>query len=184
MDFLHEIFRFVCGQAHVWYVGAEPLPFCQRCTGLYGGFGYALVAILLWRPRPTAACLYIHGGFLLFMLPFGYHLVSQSAVIRTVTGQLFAAGLCYFLVLTPLQAPNNRRLFLANSEWPYFLVIAIGIPLLLASVHFGGKTIRQFLAWMGFAGLAAASGLWGLNVLLVPTAMRRALNRRRDRPLL
>ena len=184
MDILRQIFGFVCGQVHNWNVGGEPLPFCQRCTGFYVGIVYALAAALLFRPRATKLCLWINGGFLLLMLPFGYHLVDQGAAIRTITGELFAAGLGYFLFLMPAEALGTRHPVLVRSEWPYFLAIGTGIPLLLASVYFGGGTVRQILAWMGFAGLVAIAALWSANLWLVPRAIWRSFGRRQTPPAL
>lgn len=171
MNFLFMIFSFVCGQAHTWTVGGKSLPFCQRCTGLYVGIVYTLAVILLFRPRATKRCLWIHGGFLLAMLPFGYHLVDQSAVVRTISGELFAAGLGYFLVLVPADRMSTRRRFLVRSEWPYFVAISASIPLLFFFLQFGGGAVRQILAWIGFTGLVTTAGLSCMNLWLLPHAM-------------
>jgi phosphotransferase system glucose/maltose/N-acetylglucosamine-specific IIC component len=167
MELLHSIFGHVCGQVNVWSVGGQALPFCQRCTGLYVGGAWALLAWLLARPNPTARVLWVHGGFLLLMIPFGYHWLAQGPVLRTLTGYIFAFGLVYFLALNPwkrifpLTQPNScdRE---NSSYWGAFLA---GIPILLAMLQFGGPFMALVLGGIGAAGLAIYLLLAGATVM-------------------
>ncbi len=113
MELLTSLFALVCGQnpGHTWAPGGVLLPCCQRCAGLYCGAGLALFLHLWLRPRLTANFLYVHGGFLLLMVPFGYHWVPQGPVLRTISGFLFGAGLMTFL-WTPMAGSR-----LATLAW-------------------------------------------------------------------
>ena len=102
-DLLQHLFAGVCGQnlAHTWTPGGVPLPCCQRCTGLYVG-AFAGAALHLWfKPRLTSRFLWIHGVFLLQMIPFGFHWLPQGPFVRTITGTLFGFGLVSFFWLLP-----------------------------------------------------------------------------------
>lgn len=165
MEFLHQLFSFVCGQQHTWSLGGEVLPFCQRCTGLYVGAALALLPLLLFRPRPTARVLWLHGLLLLLMVPFGYHLVPQNAVLRTLTGQLFAFGLAYYLTLTPALHQENWRPLAGEHTGAYAAAGLVTLALLQLAVHFGGVGTAHWLAWTGFAGLLIYSALAALNLV-------------------
>ncbi len=178
---LLNVFSIVCGQAHTWSIGGQLLPVCQRCTGLYVGGMYALAAIMLLRPRPSRWCLWLNGAFLLLMIPFGYHLVWQNSIIRTVTGQLFGAGLSYFLLLSPLELISQRKFALTHSEWPYFAAVLGGIPLLLTLIKFGGKETAWMVSWSAFAGLVLYAMLWLANIIAIPVTIWLTLGRRRLR---
>ncbi len=168
---LHQLFFHVCGQAHVWSLGGQELPLCQRCTGLYVGAACALALWLLFRPRPSNALLWIHGGALLLMVPFGYHLVPQSAEVRTLTGWLFSFGLVYFLLLLP--AGRLRAGFSEHPAW-YGRGAAAGTAVLIASLHLGGNGVAALLAWAAAAGLAALAFLAAVNILVLPGSFRRS----------
>ena len=101
---LTSLFSHVCGQGldHTWMPGGLALPVCQRCTGLYVGAAMAFVLHLLFRPQSTPAWRWAHGFFLLQMVPFGYHWLPQGAVVRAMTGVLFAFGLVSYFWLLPL----------------------------------------------------------------------------------
>lgn len=96
---LDHIFSFVCGQtpAHTWAPGGLALPFCQRCAGLYVGAVIGVLLQVLFRPRFSTAYQWMHGLFLLQMIPFGFHLVPQGPMIRTITGGLFGLGVVGYL---------------------------------------------------------------------------------------
>ena len=168
MDWLPQLFSYVCGQVSLWAPGGEVLPFCQRCTGLYVGGAYALLAWAIFRPRPTSAILWIHGLVLLLMIPFGYHLVPQNGEIRTLTGQLFAAGLACFLLLNPAQRLAVWRNEASGNTKAYLAAVVAGLPILQFTVHFGGSGTAIALAWIGLAGLAGFALLALANLVLLP----------------
>ena len=97
------MFALVCGQnpEHLWAPGGLTLPCCQRCTGLYAGAAGALLLHSFCPPPPTAGWKWLHGMFLLQMVPFGFHWLPQGPVLRTVTGVLFAFGVVAYLWLIP-----------------------------------------------------------------------------------
>ena len=168
MDWMHQLFSYVCGQVNVWAVGGEALPFCQRCTGLYVGGFYAVLLMALFRPAPSLRLLAIHLVLLVQMVPFGYHLVAQGAILRTVTGQLFAIGLVYCLFLNPLAKLKGERPSLRNRSLPYALAALAGLPALLLAIQFGGPITARVLAVLGLAGLAAYVVLAAANLITLP----------------
>jgi uncharacterized membrane protein len=175
---LHDIFSLVCGQRHNWVVGGEELPFCQRCTGLYVGAVLAFPVFLSFRPKPTSRMLWVHGVLLLLMVPFGYHLVSQTGEMRMLTGQLFAIGLVYYLMLLPGDHwPKWHEPVLHTI--PAYLVTTIAAVLLLqAAVFWGGAPTNTILSWVGFGGLSLYTILVLLNLALLATNVRGWLHRR------
>ena len=181
MPTLHEIFSFVCGQQHNWCVGGEELPFCQRCTGLYVGAVPALLLYALFRPKATNRMLWAHGMFLLLMIPFGYHLVPQTGVVRTLTGQIFAIGLVYYLTLLSSERWSLYRELSRTAEIAYFVACGASLALLLAAVTWGGIRTNTVLSWAGFAGLVIYAAMVLVSVLLL-LAYSGQLLRRLIRP--
>ena len=176
MSGLSELFSYVCGQVNLWTPGGEALPFCQRCTGLYVGGAYAQALWLLFRPRPTAKILWAHGILMLLMLPFGYHFLPQNGEVRTLTGQLFAVGLTYFLALNPALrwSPWENS---TGHERIYLVAVLVGLPLPLLAVRLGGTGTGTWLAWIGVAGLAGFAALTLANLALLPVALWDRLRR-------
>jgi len=101
VEHIRQVFALVCSRAHCRVLGGEALPFCQRCTGLYVGAAVAVVLYAVFRPHSSSLSLWIHGLLLLLVVAFGYHLVPQNGMLRTLTGQLFAVGLVCYLSLLP-----------------------------------------------------------------------------------
>ncbi|HEV2133345.1 MAG TPA: DUF2085 domain-containing protein [Terracidiphilus sp.] len=172
MNLLRILFSFVCGQQHCWVLGGQQLPLCQRCTGLYVGTTIALALILLFRPRPAASLYWLHGLFMLFMLPFGFHFVSHGALMRTFTGALFAIGLVYYLALNPLTVlhawkPATRSAIL------YYLALTINfVAILLWSLRHGGSAAAIVLSCLAFIGLVALTLLTAANLIFLPVTLR------------
>lgn len=113
-EILAHWFAAVCGQdpGHTWAPGGILLPCCQRCTGLYVGASVAMLLHLWLRPKLTGRFLEIHGGFLLAMVPFGFHWVAQGPVLRALSGVLFGFAVVTFLWL-PLRQMVRQR-----TAWP------------------------------------------------------------------
>jgi len=143
----------------MWAPGGTLLPFCQRCTGFYAGAAVALVLHLGLRIRPTARFLQVHGGFLLLMIPLGYHWVPQDALVRGVSGVLFGSGVVSFLWLLP-----GPRICLDQlMNWWRLIVYTAGIAVALAGIP-ASATWGDQPAWYGLVGLATC-GLAGLVML-------------------
>jgi uncharacterized membrane protein len=150
IEILSHLFAAVCGQnpGHTWAPGGMLLPCCQRCTGLYVGAGVAGLLHLWLRPRLSGRFLEIHGAFLLFMAPFGFHWVADGPALRTVTGVLFGFGVVTFLWL----ALESRA----------------GVPPALG--YAGLKLLRSAFGWGGGKDTSGAGGtpalLWGQSGVL------------------
>ena len=173
-----RLFSLVCGREHVWTLAGGPLPFCQRCTGLYVGGALAVLLLLLLRLRPTPNVLWVHGLLLLLMIPFGFNWIEQGPTVRMLTGQLFALGLVYYLslaVAAPLRLWSGRA-----HPAAYALGALAGIVALQVAVRFGGAATRTLLAWTGVAGFAPYAVLVLANLIALPQWLWSA--RRRNAP--
>jgi len=119
--------------------------------------------------------LWIHGLLLLVMVPFGYHLVPQNGVLRTLTGQLFAVGLVCYLSLLPTARlsfwwKHSKRMSLA-----YAVCVLGSLVIVQCAVHAGGRVAGAVLAWLGLVGLIALAALAIANLVLLPPAIRRVI---------
>ena len=168
MSFLDQVFALVCGQepSHSWAPGGNLLPFCQRCTGLYTGAAIAAALQLILRLQPRSAYLWFHGLLLLQMIPFGFHLVPQGPVLRTLSGQLFSLGVVAYLWLVP-----GSRLAMGAGEkyepWKaclYGVSAGAGSFLVLAGAAWGGPLAAAIITRTGLAGLAAFAVLIVANL--------------------
>lgn len=177
MDLLRMVFSYICGQQHNWMLGEVTLPFCQRCTGLYVGAFCALMLIAAFRPRPSAFLYWLHGLFMLVMVPFGFHLVPHGGLIRTFTGALFAFGLVYYLALNPVSVwlgwKENRGLRIVE----YLSLVAAIIVFLLIAVRWGGGITAMVLTSVGTLGLFGLVSLTAANLVVLPGILRVLLHR-------
>ena len=154
------------------------MPFCQRCTGLYVGGLLAITLFGMFRPRPTRTVLWFHGLLLLLMVPFGYHLMPQNGEVRTLTGQLFAAGLVYLLALNPAATVELWKRSRRRDFGAYLAGLCGCLVALQLAVRVGGSSTGAALSWLGFAGLVLIAVLALTNVMLLPSALWRVLRRR------
>jgi uncharacterized membrane protein len=177
MTVLDQIFSYVCRSPNIWAPGGEALPFCQRCTGLYVGCLLALVLCAVFRPRPTWPVVSMHGLLLVLMVPFGYHLVPQNAVIRMLSGQLFAFGLVYYLALNAAGRFNLWKENSGENVWGCVLWALAGITALQVAVQAGGLLTGAVLSWLGLAGLLGYAALVIANLALLPPAILGILRR-------
>ena len=128
----HQWFSWICGQglAHTWSPGGELLPCCQRCTGGDVGAFVAALLQLAGPPPVTSFWLRLHGLFLLFMVPAGFHWFPQGPELRAASGILFGFGLIAFLWL-PLQInilPEAER---KNSPTQFLIFFTVLIAALV-----------------------------------------------------
>lgn len=177
MIFLRELFSHICGQQHCWVLGGQVLPFCQRCTGLYVGAFCALILILIFRLRPNVFLYWIHGLFMLVMIPFGFHFVAHGGLTRTLTGALFGFGLVYYLALNPFTAWQAWKADTASRTRTYLLLIAILLPLLLLTVRSGGGLSALVLTGLGVLGFAGLCLLTAVNLAVLPGTIRTLRSR-------
>jgi uncharacterized membrane protein len=175
VEHVEQFFALVCRREHCWAPGGEVLPFCQRCTGLYVGAAVAVVLYAAFRPRPTSLSLWIHGLMLLLMVPFGYHLVPQNGMLRTLTGQLFAAGLVCYLSLLPTSRLSSWQREDKRMSLAYAVGVLGSLAIVQSAVHAGGRVTGAVLAWAGLVGLVALAALAIANLVLLPPAVWRII---------
>src|SRR5690348_15437011 len=168
VNYLPQFFSAVCGQNpdHSWAPGGIWLPFCQRCTGLYCGAGVAALLHLWLKPKPTPRFLAVHTGFLVLMVPFGFHWLPQGAILRSVTGVLFGFAVASFLWLPlkhsgtePPLSPDTDRRDRTRRMWVYSLALSSTLLLVPWFGTYGGKISFAMLTVPGFWGAAALSML-------------------------
>ncbi len=182
-SFLRDLFAFVCSQTldRSWAPGGVLLPFDQRCTGLYVGAAIAVVLHLLLRFRPSVPLLWLHGLFLLQMVPLGFHLIPHGPVLRTLSGQLFSFGVIGYLWLCPGSSSWLGGKSGSWRVWTYLLVAGASLLLVPASAVWGGRMAALTLSWLGFAGLVALGVLVLTNLaycgLLLVAQLRQLAGR-------
>ena len=159
-DWLGAPFGLLCGRdpSHMWSPGGMLLLFCQRCTGFYAGAAVALLLHFVLRIRPGNRFLAVHGGFLLLMIPFGYHWVPQDALVRALSGALFGTGVVSFLWLFPGPHAGADREPGPAESLIYATGIVATLVLIPLAAAWGGPAAWYALvclATLGLAGLAA-----------------------------
>ncbi len=172
MNILRALFSHICGQGHCWVLGSQTLPFCQRCTGLYVGALCGLVLVLLFRPRPRATTYWIHGAFLLLMIPFGFHFIEHGPLMRTLTGALFGFGLVYYLALNPFTSRGRWTADGPRALVIYLLLMSVSLALLLVVVSSGGTFAAFAVTGIGVLGLISLCLLTLLNFAVLPGTLR------------
>ena len=98
-ELANQVFSFLCHQdpSRTFHPGGEPLAMCARCVGVYAGFLLAWPMMIIAGQLPRKLAMYLHGLFVLQIIPFGFHLIPHGLTMRTISGQLFALGAVYFL---------------------------------------------------------------------------------------
>lgn len=133
------------------------MPVCERCLGLYLGALWSLVLVLVLRPLPTRAMLWLHGLAMLSMVPFGYHLVPHGPVVRTVTGFVFGLGMMYYLLLVPAEMLGRERLARSRSLIPFVALALLPLSLIVLTAQYGSALAGSLLSLLALAGLAATA---------------------------
>lgn len=179
LQILNDVFGLICHQNpdHTWSPGGLLLPACQRCTGLYIGAFVAALWHIAFRPAPTNRWLWLHGGFLLAMVPFGFHLVPQGPFVRTDSGVLFGFGLVAFLWLTLEPAGHLPRSALRTAGWCFAASLVATVVLIPWFGASGDVTAAVSLSFLIGAGAFALTALVTWNLLLAAMAIIRPLQR-------
>ncbi len=159
------------------------LPLCQRCVGLYAGA--CLAGLLLWfaRPRMSGRFLWIHGLFLLCMVPLGFHWVAQGPFLRAVSGVAFGAGLVTFLSLPMLNRTQSDQFGNKRTDWcaaGYWTGLVTGAGLVVWAGGQGGEVLGGVLVTLALGGLGVLAFLVAGQVALA-TAMVAEMAKRRFR---
>ncbi len=176
---LWQAFSLFCGQnpEHTWAPGQAPLPFCQRCTGLYVGSMVCLLLHWVLRPRHGRRFVALHCLFLLTAAPFGFHLIQHGPVLRTMTGVLCGFGIGTFLWLVPAAGWGVAEAPIRNSaEALYVLGLCATLLLLPLAANLGGAVIGCVLQWLAAAGAVFLGGLVIANVAFGLRGVEKGVN--------
>ncbi len=171
------------------------LPCCERCLGVHVGAALALLLHLWLIPKLTGRFLECHGLFLLLMVPLGFHWLPQGAVVRTISGLLFGAGVVSFLWLplsdrflawcnakaaSPLRSAAALQHASRNSERRGYVVgIFFGAILLPFLASYGGRPAAFLLTALAAAGLLSLAVLVAANLVLGMQVLAQYLRRLR-----
>lgn len=157
---LLPIFSALCGEnpEHIWAPGGQPLPCCERCTGLYVAAVIAVAAQLWFRPRIGSRFLLVHGLCLMQLALFAFPWLPDWAALRSISGSLFGFGVVAFLWPAVSDwCPRVRETRFSTGGGMLTLVITSGmIP---AAAEWGGRTGAFVLMWLMLAGVLVLAAL-------------------------
>jgi len=162
-ELAREVFALLCHQdpARTWEPGGADLAMCARCVGVYTGFALAAPILALGRRLGSKVPLWAHGILVVQVAVFGFHLLPAGLTLRTLSGQMFAVGVMYFLFPA---VPRAQSSLPGTTGWPligYLLATAaavIGLQSLVRLDRPWAVTVLDVLAMVGlavFASLAA-----------------------------
>ena len=161
-ELAREVFGFLCHQdpARTWEPGGAALAMCARCVGVYVGFALAVPMLAVGRRLGSKVALWAHGILVVQVAVFGFHLVPHGPTVRTLSGQVFAVGVMYFLFRAVPRAqsstPETTGWSLAGYLWGTVAAV-IGLQWLVRLDRPWAVTVLDVLALLGlgvFGGLA------------------------------
>ena len=173
---LLQFFSVICGENpdHIWSPGGQPLPCCQRCTGLYAAALLAVARHIWLRPCITRRFLQFHALFLLQLGLFAFPWLPDSSALRSVSGSLFAFGVVAFLwpaVSGWLPTSNHGR----AGRGAYALGMVASAGLIPAIATWGGAIGGSVLMCLVLAGALALAGLAIANLVRLPSSLASSL---------
>ena len=158
-EFARELFGFLCHQdpGRTWDPGGVGLAMCARCVGFYAGLALALPMLLVVRRAGGKVWWWVHGFLIMQAAVFGFNLVPHGATVRTLSGQLFAVGVLYFLSRAVWRI--GPRLGETKGRWLFGYVsgMAVGV---------GGLGLLVRLDWAGATTVVNVLALVGLGVFV------------------
>ncbi len=183
---IEALFSHFCHQdpARSFRVGAEVLPFCHRCAGVYVG---AVAAALFFasfgrRQRRSAprALVLLNVLFVFAMGVFGFHVIETPPLGRYAVGVLFGSAvivLAWPLVLERRSAGSPLPGWSKADALRYaaFLLAALTVPPPL--VRLGARAAVPLLTGIGLVGLPLLLAL--PNLLLAQLLAGASRGRRR-----
>ena len=165
-ELAREVFSLLCHQdpARSFQPGGVALAMCARCVGVYAGFVLALpmLAIVGRLPRKLAGVL--HGVLVLQVIPFGFHLIRHGPTLRTISGQLFAVGVMYFLIgavrggESGAGNPTGPRRHTGRWLACYLLTIIQSVVLLQLLLRLPWSLVAAVVNGLALAGLGVFVG--------------------------
>ncbi len=113
------VFGFLCHQdpARTWKPGGAALAMCARCVGVYVGFALAVPMLAVVRRLGGKAVMWLHGILVMQVMVFGFHLVPHGPTLRTLSGQVFAVGVMYFLFRAQCRGLSRARQKRRAGRW-------------------------------------------------------------------
>ena len=186
-ELVSRLFSFLCHQdpSRTFQPGGEPLVMCARCVGVYVGFLLALPLMAVAARLPRKLSIYLHGAFVLQVIPFGFHLIPHGRTARTISGQLFALGVVYFLFLAIrhskhcLDRPENPSKCVGRWLIRYLLVTIQAVVLLQLLLRLPWRWIGTLVNILALTGLGV---FVTLAVVFLLNLGRRVIARRSARP--
>lgn len=178
MDIIEFLAESLCQHdpARSFYWGVEPLPFCQRCSGVYCGALVSIIAILaVARPgslRPPQWLVAASALTIPVMIVFGLHIWDPGPRVRFSVGMAFglAVGVACSVamyrwrpVLTGEKSPaSSTRVFVAFAAMAGLMCLVV-------------ESITPIIYWASALGCAAAFTATNLAVarrLPLPRAVK------------
>ena len=166
-DLASAVFSGLCHQQidRAWIVGGTALALCARCTGVYAGAVFGLVALPFLRTRPSSTLVALHLAAVLQMVALGGHLwpPEQPAWLRTLSGQVFVTGVI-FLLWSPIRAAWLEHA-VPNAAAPGRGAVAYGAAVVAAwaglqlLIRCPAPWAARVLEWAALAGLVVLGSL-------------------------
>ncbi|MDP6117219.1 MAG: DUF2085 domain-containing protein [Planctomycetota bacterium] len=178
-----QVFSFLCHQdpSRTFQPSGEPLAMCARCVGVYVDFLLALPIMVVAARLGRKLAMYLHGAFVLQVIPFGFHLIPHGYTLRTISGQLFALGVVYFLFrairYSKLHADKAENAQMYAGRWlmRYLLVTIQAVVLLQLLLCLPWRWIRTLINVLALAGLGV---FVALAVVFLLSFVRYVIGRR------
>jgi len=130
-------------------------------VGVYAGFALAVPMLAVGSRLGGKVMLWAHGALVVQVAVFGFHLLPAGATLRTLSGQVFAVGVMYFLFRAVRQAESSPP---ETTGWRLIgyvlgtVAAVIGLQWLVRLDQPWAATVVDVLALVGlgvFGGLAA-----------------------------
>ena len=164
-ELAHQVFSLLCHQdpSRTFQPGGEPLAMCARCVGVYVGFLLAWPMMIMAGRLPRKLATYLHGLFVLQMIPFGFNLIPHGQTLRTISGQLFALGAVYFLYMAIRHsrrgtAPKISSIHTGRWLMRYLLATTQAVVLLQLLLRSPWPWATTLIDVLALAGLAVFCG--------------------------
>ena len=166
-ELARQVFSFLCHQdpARTFQPGSVPLALCARCVGVYMGFVLTIPMLFMLRFLSRSVATWLHGAFVLQVVVFGFHLIPHGLTLRTVSGQLFAVGVVYFVFRAIWRAKGGPSKTAGPSKttgrWlmRYLLGTAQAVVLVQLLLRLGWAWAATLINILALAGLGAFAGL-------------------------
>lgn len=166
-ELARHVFSILCHQepARTFQPGGEPLALCARCVGVYVGFALAIPMLFMVRRLPSKLAVWVHGAFVLQVILFGFHLIRHGLTVGTISGQLFAVGVVYFLFKgvrygkSGVAKPKQPRKYTGRWLMRYLLGTTQAVVLLQLLLRLGWAWAGTLINILALVGLATFMGL-------------------------